>query len=308
MRVLSYQVPESWGGGPVSAFAKRELGFSARALAGVKFEGGILVNGEPRHANALLSPGDCLSFRLPEEEPPLPPLPVPEDAALPFSVLYEDEDCLIVDKPPRMPVHPSPGHDRDSLVTALAGYYARTGQRSRARPLYRLDKDTSGVLPLAKHRVAAGAKLDKVYLAVCQGEFSGAGVIDSPIGLAEGSKIKRTCGEGPGFQPARTRWRALASREGHTLLALGLETGRTHQIRVHMAHIGHPLAGDDLYGGSRELLSRQALHCAGIRFACRALGVDRKFTAPVPEDILNGFPWIGPYIHGAERGIDLLPR
>ncbi len=293
---VSRRVPEDWQGATVKRFAREYLGLSAKALAGQKTDGGILVNGQPARANTVLQPGDCLAFPLLPEEMNYPAVP------LPVAVLYEDRDFLLIDKPPGMPVHPSPGHDQDSLLNAAAWHYRQTGQSHRVRPLYRLDKDTSGVLPLAKHRMAAGADLQKLYLAVCQGELSGRGAIRLPIGLREGSKIQRACGHGPGFQPACTHWQALGCQEGHTLLVLKLETGRTHQIRVHLAHMGHPLAGDDLYGGSLRRLSRQALHCAWLRMACRTLDFCHTFAAKPPQDLLHAFPWAREILDNARKG------
>lgn len=255
MRTLSYLVPEDWAGAPASAFARRFLELSASAWKDFKYEGGILVNGQPCRANAVLEAGDLLALVLPEETADYPSAP------LPLKILYEDGDFLLLDKPAGTPVHPSPGHDQDSLLNGLACHYQRTGQRCRVRPLYRLDRDTSGLLLFGKNRIAAGARLEKRYLAVCQGPLAGWGTVNLPIGLEPGSKIKRACGAKLAeSRPAVTHWRALAWEEGHTLLELWLETGRTHQIRVHMAALGHPLAGDDLYGGSRERLGRQALH------------------------------------------------
>ena len=135
------------------------------------------------------------------------------------------------------------------------------------------------------------AQQEKTYLAVCEGFLSGCGTVDVPIGLEVGSKIKRCCGT-EGAQPAVTHWRAIAQREGHTLLELRLETGRTHQIRVHMAFLGHPLAGDDLYGGSCTRIARQALHCGRLLLSSRALQVSRLFSAPFPGDLLQSFPWL----------------
>lgn len=281
MRTLSYTVPEHWQGAAVSGFVRGFLGLSSAALKDFKYEGGILVNGTARHANARLNAGDVLSLVLPLETVDYPPEPL----ALP--VIYEDEDFLLAVKPPGMPVHPSPGHDRDSLLNAVSWHYRQTGQHCRIRPLYRLDRDTSGLVLLGKNRIAAGAQLNKRYLAVCQGVLSGSGVIDLPIGLEEGSKIKRACGKG---QPAATHWTALAGDGTHTLLLLRLETGRTHQIRVHMSALGHPLAGDDLYGGSRERLGRQALHCCALSVHCPALGVERSFASSPPSDLLRAFP------------------
>ena len=281
MRKLEYTVPKDWDGATVKGFARGYLGLSARALTGQKFEGGILVNGEDSRVTRVLQAGDALCCTVPEEPMGYPP------AELPLEVLYEDEDFLIINKPPGRPVHPSPGHDCDSVLNAISWYYKHTGQSHRVRPLYRLDKDTSGVLALAKHRIAAGAVTEKEYLAVCEGELTGAGSIAEPIGLKEGSRIVRACGAG---QPAVTRFWALDSREGHSLVRLRLETGRTHQIRVHMSAFGNPLAGDDLYGGSREYINRQALHCQLLKLECKAVGMRKTFHAAVPKDILKAFP------------------
>lgn len=300
MRELGFRVPESWEGRPVSAYARRELGLSARSWAAVKFQGAVLLNGEPVRASRILTGGDRLVLCLGGQTQPLTPLP--PDCPLPFSILYEDQDFLIADKPPAMPVHPSPGHDRDDLATALGDYYRLTGQDCPVRPMYRLDKDTSGALPLAKHKIASGAQMEKRYVAVCEGELLGSGWVEEPIGLEEGSKIRRTCGQGPGFRSARTYWRALAHREGHTLLEVQILTGRTHQILVHMAHTGHSLAGDDLYGGGLGRISRQALHCRSLELACKPLGFQRTFTAPLPRDLLLAFPWIREALAAAEGG------
>ena len=286
-RTLSYAIPPEWQGRPVKDFLRRQLGLSARALAELKrLEGGLTLNGKPCRSVDPLPAGGVLELRLPAEDV------FYEAVAGPLSILYEDEDYLIVDKPPGMPIHPSPGHDRDSLLNRVAYYYGKTGQTPAFRPLYRLDRDTSGLVAVGKHRLAvSSAQQEKRYLAVCEGFLSGCGTVDVPIGLEVGSKIKRCCGT-EGAQPAVTHWRAIAQREGHTLLELRLETGRTHQIRVHMAFLGHPLAGDDLYGGSCTRIGRQALHCGRLLLSSRALQVSRLFSAPFPGDLLQSFPWL----------------
>lgn len=281
MRILTHTIPAHWDGATVKAFAKGALGLSTRALAQQKYEGGILVNGIPCHANATLGTGDRLEFPLLAEVVDYPA------AALPLTILYEDQDYLIVDKPPSMPVHPSPGHDADSLLNALAHYYHSTGQSHRVRPLYRLDQNTSGLIAVAKHRAAAGARLTKTYFALCEGRMEGTGTVNVPIGLGEDSKIRRVCGQG---QRAVTHWQALAGDGSHTLLALTLETGRTHQIRAHLAYLGHPLAGDDLYGGRTDRIGRQALHCGCVVLDCPAVPFSGRFTAPFPPDQRRGFP------------------
>ena len=265
------------------------MGLSSRAFVKQKYlPGGLVKNGQPCRSVDLLRAGDRLCLTLPEEAETY------QAVEGPLSILYEDQDYLAVDKPPAMPVHPSPGHDRDSLLNRVAFHYQRTGQAPAFRPLYRLDKDTSGILLVGKHRAAvSSAQVEKTYYAVCQGELSGDGTVEAPIGLEPGSKIRRCCREDG--QPALTHWQALSSQAGHTLLRLRLETGRTHQIRVHMAHLGHPLAGDDLYGGSRYRLCRQALHCGELSLVCKPLGAGLRLAAPFPEDMAAAFPWILPF-------------
>lgn len=285
MRVLQYKIPPDWDGSTVEAFAKRKLGFSHRMLVNQKHnKEGILRNGLPCRTVDLLREGDILSFTLPEEQGRY----AAKESDL--FVIWENEDFLIVDKPSDMPVHPSPGHDRDSLLNAVTYYYEKTGQRLLFRPLYRLDKDTSGLVVLGKHRAAvSSSQIRKTYFGVCQGSLKGSGTVDIPIGLGEESKIVRVCGRG---DPAVTHWQALKETQGHTLLAFQLETGRTHQIRAHMAYLGHPLAGDDLYGGSLKVTKRQALHCGVLSLSCEALEVNRSFTSEFPQDMRNAFPWL----------------
>lgn len=285
MRRLSHTVPPGWDGVPIKAFAKKYLGFSTHVLAGLKRQPeGILLNGRQAFTTAPLHEGDTLVFTLPREQKSYPA------AALSLSILFENDDFLFVSKPAGMPIHPSPGHNGDSLLHAAAYYYSQKGPCPLICPLYRLDKDTTGIVALGKHTLAvSGTLARKVYFAVCQGTLSGHGTIDLPIGLEEGSKIKRRCGHG---QRAVTHWRALAGGDGHTLIAASLETGRTHQIRVHFAHLGHPLAGDGLYGGSQDKITRQALHCGILTLSSRALSMHRMFTLDFPPDMRQAFPWL----------------
>lgn len=283
MRVLSYVVPPECQGMAVKDFSRRVLGFSSRTLSCQKHvEGGMMLNGAPCKTIDILKEGDILAFSLPQETGHYVPVP------LPFSTVWENDDYLVVDKPFGMTVHPSPGHDCDSLLNAVAYHYQTTGQACLFRPLYRLDKDTSGLLIVGKHRVAVScAEVQKIYYGVCQGVITGAGVIDVPIGLSENSKILRECGHGA---QAVTHWRALACGLGHTLLKFILTTGRTHQIRAHMAYLGHPLAGDDLYGGSREMIQRQALHCGKVYLSSKALHIKKELRAGFPPDMKAAFP------------------
>lgn len=285
MRVLEYTVPAECDGMTVRDFARHKLSFSARMLTRQKkLENGIVLNGAHCRSVDVLCFGDRLVFNLPDEDAEYCAKP------LPLSVLYESEDYLVVDKQPNMPIHPSPGHDCDSLLNAVAYYYDKTGQSGVFRPLYRLDKDTSGIVIIGKHKAAvSSAKVEKRYFTVCHGELLGKGTIDVPIGLKADSKIVRECGHG---DTAVTHWRAVESKNGYTLLSVKLETGRTHQIRAHMAHVGCPLAGDDLYGGNLNKISRQALHCGFAKVSCSALSTETKFISDFPEDIRQAFPWL----------------
>lgn len=287
MRLLRFIIAPEWTGATIKEYARRELGFSTRVLAQQKrTPEGIVLNGAPAFTTARLRAGDTLEFTLLPETGDYPPV------GLPVSVLFENDDFVITDKLAGMPVHPSPGHDRDSLLNALSFYYRSKGSCPLLCPLYRLDRDTSGVIALGKHTLAvSGTGAEKVYFAVCEGVLSGEGTVDVPIGLEEGSKIKRQCGKG---QRAVTHWKALKSENGHTLVAVHLETGRTHQIRVHFAGMGHPLAGDDLYGGSRQIVGRQALHCGRLCLSSRALGMEQEFFADFPAELREGFPWLPP--------------
>ncbi len=260
IRTLRFTVTEEQSGRDIRTFVRRTLGLSASVLKALKYEGEIQKNGVHARSTERLAAGDVLSLSLFEH--------CRNDAAngrMP-PVLFEDEDFLVLDKPSAMPVYPTPGHDNDSLLNALA-------EKSREedflfRPLYRLDRDTTGVFVLAKNRFSAGAVLTKWYLAVCEGEVEAAGEITSPIGLLEGHRVQRAAGAG---QPAHTLFRRLSYDGAHSLVAFRLLTGRTHQIRVHMASIGHPVAGDDLYGGSTQIAPRQMLCCAKAEIECACL-------------------------------------
>lgn len=291
MEPLRFVVPAHWDGSLLKHFLRREAGVTARLLARLKrVEGGIRLNGEPVYVIVTIHTGDVVELFPPAGETEAPP------ENLPFPVLYEDAHLLAVNKPAGMPVHPSPGHDRDSLLNAFSGWLSRENRPTFAfRPLYRLDRDTTGVLLLAKDGYTAAVlpkKIEKEYQAVCEGILTGEGDIRLSIGLEPGSRIRRsTRGEAINPVPAVTHWKALANDGEHTLLSFRLETGRTHQIRVHMASMGHPVAGDDLYGGSREKLNKQALCCISTVVAGES-GV--RLCVPIPQEWVLAFPRLFP--------------
>lgn len=278
MRVLSCIISEAQNEMTVKKYLRSILRISARAMIKQKYiENGILLNGEQCRVIDVLHTGDELKLILEYEESSFEPLDVPLD------VLINNDDFFVVNKPLSMPVHPSPGHDKDSLLNAVTGYY-----KGKLRPLYRLDKDTTGILVLGKHRIAVSStKISKEYYAIVEGKLEGKGEIDKPIRLTADSKIKREVG---GSDTAITEYECIAYDGEHSLVKCKLVTGRTHQIRVHMAAVGNPLAGDDLYGGSKKHIDRQALHCKHAELENRALGFEKTIDVPFPEDMINAFP------------------
>ena len=281
MRELTFSVPRDWDSSLLKNFLRRRCDVSARLLARLKREPcGISVNGAHATALTLLRAGDAVRLVLPADDK----LPTPKE--LPIAIVYEDEDLLVVDKPADMPVYPTPGHDSDTLANAVSFCWRSKGRSFSFRPVYRLDKNTSGLIVLAKNAYAASFlshRIQKEYTAVCEGMLTGSGVIDRPILLAPGSKIRRAVG--PAGTRAVTRWESEGCLAGHTLLKLRMETGRTHQIRVHMASIGHPLAGDDLYGGHLGLIRRQALHCGDVRLIHPVEKKEMELSSALPEDM-----------------------
>lgn len=279
---LNFIVPQEYGGAPLKVFLRKSCGMSARLLTALKQEkNGILKNGAHARTIESVQAGDRVTVHMPHET--CTTLPVP----LPLSIIYEDAHLLALDKPAGMPVHPtSCGHTEDTLANAVSYYMARQGERYAFRPLNRLDKDTTGLVIAAKEPFSAFKlfnHIEKTYLAVCEGKLSGSATVDAPIGIKEGHSIEREVS--PGGQRAVTHYTAMESLNGHTLLSLRLETGRTHQIRVHMAYLGHPLAGDDMYGGSLRQIGRQALHCVQMRFTHPVTGTPIELSAPIPVDM-----------------------
>lgn len=238
---------------------------------------GITKDGKKMRTVDAVLPGESI-FIAPRDEKTLAPNP-----NLSVEVLYEDDDIAVFDKPYNMPVHPSILHYTDSL----GNFFAHKYPGMSFRPLNRLDRDTTGVCVVAKNAYSANLiskSLKKVYFAVVCGHLTGSGKIDLPIARLDGSIIKRTVSEGG--QRAVTNYEAVRhSRDDrYTLLKITLETGRTHQIRVHFSFIDYPLAGDDMYGGDVSDITRQALHCREISFVS-INGEVITVESPLPNDI-----------------------
>ncbi len=281
METLFYTIPTEYDGASVQTFLRQGCGFSWRMVVRLKHkEGGITVNGEHRRSIDRVNAGERLCLCFPEDTVRI------DDADLPLSVAYEDESLLVVDKPPYLAVHPSAGKPEPTLANAVVGYYRRNGQPHSFRPVNRLDRNTSGLLLAAKNAHIAYAlthKAEKTYLAIVLGELHGSGTIDQPIRVKEGCCITREVGEGG--KDSVTHYEALGTDGEITLVRLRLETGRTHQIRVHMAWLGYPLAGDTMYGTDETVLPRHGLHCAEMVFTHPLAEEKISLTSALPEDM-----------------------
>ncbi len=270
---MRFTVPEELDGITVKQFLRKHCDVSARTLAKLKRVGnGIMLSDRRIRSIDILHAGDTLVLTLPEDELKIQPSEIRVEA------VYEDDCVIIFDKPAGMPVHPVHEYRDNTLANAAAYYMRQKGENYAFRPVSRLDKDTSGLVLCAKNRYAAAylpGNNHKLYNALCHGRITGSGTIDKPLRIKEGHTIQREAG--PGGQRAVTHYRVLENYgDEYTLLEIWLETGRTHQIRAHFSSIGHPLAGDDMYGGSREKFPRQCLHCTKI-----------TFTHPVTHDIIT---------------------
>ncbi|MEK3805634.1 RluA family pseudouridine synthase [Bacillus sp. FSL H8-0547] len=286
--LLSWTIPSEDEGKTIKDYLK-EKKISKRALTDIKFAGGsILLNGEHATVRAALSAGDDLKVTFPPEEPSAGIVPEKMD----LDIVYEDEWCLVINKPPFVPTIPSREHPGGTLANGLLDYYRENGIAATIHAVNRLDKDTSGLMLVAKHRFAHSlfssmqkqGSIKRTYAALVEGALTEeSGIIDAPIGRKEESIIERTVREDG--QDAVTQYQVMSSAEKYTLVTLRLETGRTHQIRVHMAYIGHPLCGDSLYGGSRDLIGRQALHSRVLSFFHPLLEKEMTFEAEIPADM-----------------------
>lgn len=276
------------GGVKVDTLLRRRLHLSGTVIRRIKWlPDGILVDGA--RVNTAFRPreGQTLSVRLSDPERRSGILPAPG----PLDIVYEDGDLLILNKAPGVPVHPGPGHFDDTIGNFLLYYYDQEGAEGDFHPVHRLDRGTSGLMAVAKHphaqEVLKGQlhtpAFRRVYLAVCDGAPQPpSGAVEAPLGPREGSLVEQMVR--PDGKAARTRYETLSRSGGRSLVRLELDTGRTHQIRVHMKAIGHPLLGDFLYNPDYRFIGRQALHSYTVAFRHPITGEAMEFTAPMPED------------------------
>lgn len=288
-RTITYTITESEQGLRVEQYLRRR-GYSRQNLTELKkMSESILVNGTWYYMHQKLSDGDTLTVHIQETESSekIPPVEHPLD------IIYEDEDILVVNKPAGMPIHPSMNNYYHSLANALAWYYEQQGKPFIFRCTNRLDRDTSGLTVIAKHMVSSNIlsrmgyrhEIYREYLAIVRGSVvPSSGTICAPLSRKPGSVIERTVDFEHG-EPAVTHYHVIEEKNGHSLVSLNLETGRTHQIRIHMKYLGFPLIGDYLYNPDMEFMDRQALHSHQLMFTHPITGEIMKFTAPLPDDM-----------------------
>jgi 23S rRNA pseudouridine1911/1915/1917 synthase len=269
------------------ALAKLLPGESRSRLVKLIESGHVRVDGNPAAGRMKMKSGEAVEVTL-----------VPRASehafrpeAIELPILHEDEDVLVIDKPAGLVVHPGSGNWEGTMLNALLHHVPKTGELPRAGIVHRLDKDTSGLLVVAKNEPAQldlvrqlqSHAVKRTYLALVRGRIAARGTVDAPIGR---HPVQRTrMAVVPGGKPAVTHYRVKETLPQHTLLECDLETGRTHQIRVHLASIGHPIEGDPVYAGRKAgLLERQALHAWKLAFRHPRTGDALRFESPMPED------------------------
>ncbi|MHB1393290.1 MAG: RluA family pseudouridine synthase [Clostridia bacterium] len=265
------------------------LGFSSRQAKKLLKYKKVRINGKTAYRDNRLRSGDLLEIDMSEE-----PREEVEAEDIKLSIIYEDEYILAVNKPPYMLVHPTPNHPSGTLLNAVANHFRKQGKEAALRLLNRLDMNTSGIVVIPKsaavHRTLdermKDGSIKKYYIAIIQGVIKPEkGIIDEPIGKNEEDPIRRTvASEG---QPAVTVYETLSKSKGCSMVRLELLTGRTHQIRVHLSHLGCPIIGDTLYGKESPLIGRQALHASDMELPHPVGNGTIKLHAELPPDIIE---------------------
>ncbi|MBD7910620.1 MULTISPECIES: RluA family pseudouridine synthase [Clostridium] len=293
MSALEKKVDNRYEGSTIREFLKEELGLSSRLIRGAAIENRILVNKNSVRMRYILHEGDEVLVKLQRKESQNI---IPEN--IDINIVYEDEDILVVNKQPNVVVHPTKRHQTGTLANGVLYYFQETKQNCIVRLVSRLDMDTSGLIIIAKNQFAHMAlskemqdnNLEKRYLAIVHGHLKEKeGTIDAPIYRQEGVDSIQRIVDNRG-QRSITHYKVVESFNGGDLVECFLETGRTHQIRVHLNHLGHPIYGDSLYGygeEEKELIGRQALHAYGLDFKSPRTKETLSLRAELPEDMKN---------------------
>ncbi|MCZ8516391.1 RluA family pseudouridine synthase [Paenibacillus filicis] len=291
---LEYIVPPEEDGFVLRTILQKRMGVSRKLLSRLKLtEQGITVNGERKYIDIKVKPGDRVAVRM-ETEASDDILPQPME----LDILYEDDELLVLNKPAGLVVHPTHGHYLNTIANGVVHYWREKGESFRFRPVHRLDQETSGTLAIAKNPYVhqqiseqmQAHEVKKDYVALVHGVVQAdAGTIEGPIDRDPLEPHLRIVT--PDGYPATTHYRVERRFPGATLVRLRLETGRTHQIRVHMKHLGHPLLGDKLYSPPEEpedaLIARQALHACTLGFTHPGTKAWLELEAPLPPDMLS---------------------
>ena len=279
MRKIEYIITENENGKTVERFFKSK-GYSSALITNLKkTEKGVLLNGEAVYVVATIKTGDRLFVSIGDEENSENITPID----LGFDVLFEDEDYIIYDKPAGVVVHPTKVYQTQTIGNDFMYRCNKRGEKALFRPVYRIDRNTSGVVVIAKNKLSAATCFDKNYICICNGKLDESGFFDQPIGLCDGSKIKRTVRVDG--QTALTEYKLLAYNNGYSVAQVKLHTGRTHQIRTHFSCNGFALVGDTLYGTETEGISRHALHCASVSFKHIVTGENITLQSKLPPDM-----------------------
>ena len=301
---MDVTIEQQYDGVLLRTYLKSVLRISTKMLSALKNdEEGIVVNGRRVTVRYVLKAGDHLSLM---DRDRYAGHAIP--SSIPVEILLEDDDLVAINKPPAMPTHPSHGHLDDTLANALVYHYKVEGRPFVFRPVSRLDRDTSGVVLVAKHKMASARlseamrerRIDKTYIAILSGRLPlKEGRIEGYICRTDGSLITRRvcCAEDVGAAYALTEYRVVAENMYYTLVRAMPVTGRTHQLRVHFSSLGAPMLGDGLYGEESDLIARQALHAETVVFPHPSNGETVRVTAPPPKDFMAAlracFPEIG---------------
>lgn len=287
MNTLDHRVTDVEDGRTTESLLQNTMGFSRKMIRRLKKHQGVKVNGQTVYLNYRVKGGDILSVDLKNNDD----ITI-EPQNIPLDIIYQDQHLMVVNKPPHMLVHPLKHEQHNTLANAVLFHYHQNNLDETFRPVSRLDRGTSGLVVIAKHSHAGHllaqqlqtGNLRRQYLAVAHGLIrQPRGVIALPIGQCADSNVKHEVS--PYGRRAVTRYQVISYTTGNTVVKLDLETGRTHQIRVHLSHIGYPLVGDALYGGISKDINRQALHCYGVSFSHPLTGEYLTLDASTPEDI-----------------------
>lgn len=284
VRKLSYTIENEFDGKRVMEYLRGKLRFSSRLVKLLKKQpDGIMLNSSHVRTIDIIHCGDVLEVNIPSDETPA------EVSEVKAQIVYADDDVIVFNKPAFMPVHPTRNHQGDTLANVYASYLASKGQSAAFRSINRLDRDTTGLVVCGVNQYAASrltGNISKVYYAVACGRLEGSGTIDAPIARLDERLITRHVSDDG--DRAVTHWTVVDNNaDNATLLRITLETGRTHQIRVHFSHIGHPLVGDTMYGTADDRIQRQALHCAQVNFIHPVTGQSIELKTQIPDDMQN---------------------